>query len=660
LYNPQSPILSIIIVNFNVKYFVEQCLNSVYRAQKNISLEVIVVDNNSVDGSVQSIKEKFPSVLLIENKENTGFSYANNQAIKIAKGKFVLLLNPDTVVQEDCFEKTLEFMHFKEDAGALGVMMVDGKGKFLPESKRGLPTPVVAFYKIFGLSTMFPNSKKFGKYHLGYLDKMQIHEVDVLSGAFMLIRKETLDKIGLLDEDFFMYGEDIDLSYRVIKGGYKNYYFPHTRIIHYKGESTKKSSVNYVFVFYKAMVIFAKKHFSSQHASLFSKLINVAIWFRASLALTMRFIKNYSLLICDIFISYISFYLLSILWNNYVKNYGNEEFPEAFYSYTIPSYVFIILFNIWFAGGYDKPTKISNLIKGMAWSTLLILSIYALLPENVRYSRGLIILGIPLLFTYLILSRKFLDWIGLKEFSLERNERKRFLIVGNYKEYQRVVSLINDTALAPEYLGFLSVEDSSESKEQLGTLTQIDEVVRINKITEVIFCSQDIDIETIISKMAQLGVTGVDFKIAPPESIFLIGSNSINSSGDLYVIDLKNILKPENVRFKRAFDVVISLLNFIFFPFVLFFVNKKINYFKNLFQVLFGYKTWVGYSLKYNNNELPKIKTGVLNTTHILSNTHVHVSDDIALNYDRLYAKNYNLKNDIDIVFKNIEKLGNS
>jgi GT2 family glycosyltransferase len=169
--------------------------------------------------------------------------------------------------------------------------MLDGKGNFLPESKRGLPTPLVAFYKIFGLSKLFPKSKTFGKYHLGFLDKDKTHEVDVLSGAFMLLRKETLDKIGLLDEDFFMYGEDIDLSYRVIKGGYKNYYFSETSIIHYKGESTKKSSVNYVFVFYNAMIIFAKKHFRGNNAFLFSVAINSAIYLRASIEISKRLIS---------------------------------------------------------------------------------------------------------------------------------------------------------------------------------------------------------------------------------------------------------------------------------------------------------------------------------------------------------------------------------
>ncbi|NTV84731.1 MAG: glycosyltransferase family 2 protein, partial [Bacteroidales bacterium] len=218
--------LSVVIVNYNVIHFLEQCLSSVRRASENLEVEVFVVDNNSVDGSVKMVREKFPEVILIDNKDNTGFSKANNQAIRLSKGEYVLLLNPDTVVEDDTFSRIIAFMDAHPDAGGLGVKMIDGKGNFLPESKRGLPTPTVAFYKIFGLSAFFPKSKVFGKYHLGYLDENQTNPVDILSGAFMLLRKSVLDKIGLLDETFFMYGEDIDLSYRILKAGYQNYYFP--------------------------------------------------------------------------------------------------------------------------------------------------------------------------------------------------------------------------------------------------------------------------------------------------------------------------------------------------------------------------------------------------------------------------------------------------
>jgi GT2 family glycosyltransferase len=188
--------LSVIIVNYNVKHFLEQALYSVEKACANLNAEIFVVDNNSVDGSCDMVKQKFPTVKLIENKVNTGFSKANNQAIRESKGQYVLLINPDTLVEEDCFEKVIQFMDTQEDAGAVGVKMIDGAGKFLPESKRGLPTPEVAFYKIFGLSALFPKSSKFGKYHLGYLSNEAVHSVEVLAGAFMMIRKSVLNQIG--------------------------------------------------------------------------------------------------------------------------------------------------------------------------------------------------------------------------------------------------------------------------------------------------------------------------------------------------------------------------------------------------------------------------------------------------------------------------------
>jgi GT2 family glycosyltransferase len=275
--------LSVVIVNYNVCYFLEQALLSVRRAAGRLGepVEVFVVDNNSVDSSVAMVRARFPEVILLENKDNPGFAKANNQALRRATGQYQLLLNPDTLVEEDTFRQCCDFMDAHPRCGGLGVMMLDGQGRFLPESKRGLPTPAVAFYKIFGLAALFPKSRRFGRYHLGFLSPDQAHEVAVLSGAFMLLRQAALAEVGLLDEDYFMYGEDIDLSYCLTRGGWQNWYFPGTRIIHYKGESTKRTSVNYVFVFYRAMVIFAQKHFAPGQAGLFSRLINAAIWLRA-------------------------------------------------------------------------------------------------------------------------------------------------------------------------------------------------------------------------------------------------------------------------------------------------------------------------------------------------------------------------------------------
>lgn len=272
--------LSVIIVNYNVKYFLEQCLYSVQAAIEGLAVEVIVVDNHSQDNSVEYLKPIFPDVIFIENQSNPGFSKANNQAIRQSKGKYVLLLNPDTVIGEHILCSLCLFMDEHPEAGGLGVKMIDGYGTFLPESKRSFPTPWVSFCKLFGLTKLFPGSRLFSAYSLLYLDPDKQHQVEVLSGAFMFLRRAALDKVGFLDESFFMYGEDIDLSYRIVLGGYKNYYFPE-RILHYKGESTKRGDKKFIKAFYGAMLIFYKKYYPNS-SILLSGIIRFSIFLRGA------------------------------------------------------------------------------------------------------------------------------------------------------------------------------------------------------------------------------------------------------------------------------------------------------------------------------------------------------------------------------------------
>lgn len=260
--------LSIIIVNYNVKLLLKSCLDSVTQAMQNLQAEVVVVDNSSTDDSIGYLQPIFPKFRFICNAANEGFAKANNKGLAIATGNFILFLNPDTTVPADCFTKCLKFFQDHPEAGALGVKMVNGNNQFLKESKRGFPSPVVSFWKMTGITGMFPRSPVFSKYYLGHLDENRTHEVDVLSGAFMMVKKEVLDKTGGFDERFFMYAEDIDLSYRIKKSGYKNYYFANTTITHYKGSSTKKD-VKYVRQFYKAMSQFVKKYYGRGWYSLF-------------------------------------------------------------------------------------------------------------------------------------------------------------------------------------------------------------------------------------------------------------------------------------------------------------------------------------------------------------------------------------------------------
>lgn len=275
--------LSIVIVNYNVKYFLEQCLCSVRAATDGMEAEVFVVDNNSADGSVEYLKSRFPEAVFIENKDNPGFACANNQAIRLSAGEYILLLNPDTVIGEETLRTLCSFMDEHPEAGAAGVKMLDGHGRFLAESKRSFPSPWVSFCKMFGLSKLRPRSRTFARYTLPYLSSDQQHEVEVLAGAFMLLRREALDKAGLLDEAFFMYGEDIDLSYRIVLAGYKNYYIPE-RILHYKGESTKYADMKYVKAFYGSMLIFYRKYYPGS-GWLMNGIIRLAVFFRALLSI---------------------------------------------------------------------------------------------------------------------------------------------------------------------------------------------------------------------------------------------------------------------------------------------------------------------------------------------------------------------------------------
>ena len=269
-------LLSVIIVNYNVKFYLEQCLESVRRASQGLQVEVFVVDNLSTDGSIAYLRDRFPEVTFIENQENVGFARANNQAIRRSNGKYVLLLNPDTIVGEKTLARFIDFMETHPEAGGAGAHMLNIDGTFAPESRRGLPTPFVAFCKMSGLASLFPKSRLFGRYYMHYLDKREVNEIEVMSGAYMMLRREALDKVGLLDETFFMYGEDIDLSYRVLLGGYKNYFLP-VRMLHYKGESTVKSSYRYAYVFYQAMRLFFRKHYG-HYSFVISLPINIATW----------------------------------------------------------------------------------------------------------------------------------------------------------------------------------------------------------------------------------------------------------------------------------------------------------------------------------------------------------------------------------------------
>lgn len=650
--------LSIVIVNYNVAYFLEHCLYSVRNALKGIEAEIFVVDNNSVDNSIAMLKEKFPEVMLIANKDNVGFSRANNQAIRISKGEYVLILNPDTVVEEDTFAKCISFMDSHKDCGALGVKMIDGSGKFLKESKRGFPSPWTSFCKMSGLTSLFPHSKKYANYYMGHLSEDEVNEVDILAGAYMIMRKECLDKVGLLDEDYFMYGEDIDLSYRITKGGYKNYYFPKARIIHYKGESTKKASMNYVYTFYNAMVIFAQKHLTKKQTKLFSTLIKLAIWLRAGFAFCSRIFKNSLLPLLDFVLVYLAYYLLVSWWSVNIWEDANY-YPLQYIYIVVPIYIFIWLLSIYLSGGYSKPIRIPKIISGVFFGMITILVFYSLLPEQLRYSRALVLLGAVVSLFIIISIRLVYRYFSTGSWLPKDERRKRYIIIGDETEAVRVADLLRTTDAQAEFIG-LTKEDDKETDNPnfVGNISQIKEIIKIYQINEVIFCAKSISQQRIISTMAELKANNLHFIIAPPETDFIIGSNTINTPTDLYVISVNSISDDDNKRKKRLLDITLALFTLLFSPILCFTIKRPIGLWKNTFSVLFGSKTWIGYSniSTISNNSLPKIKKGILTTQDSLDKKDVDLSTLNRLNL--LYARNYRLQSDFNTFIKAFREIG--
>lgn len=647
--------LAIIIVNYNVKHFLEQALISVEKSSKKLNTEIWVVDNNSVDGSVEMLGEKFSHINVIANRNNLGFSKANNQAIFKTRSEYVLLLNPDTILEEDTLEKCVEFMDANPQAGGLGVKMYDGKGIFLPESKRGLPTPEVAFYKIFGLSTLFPNSKIFGKYHLTYLDPNKTHQIEVLSGAFMFMRKSALDKVGVLDEEYFMYGEDIDLSYRITKGGYKNYYYPDTRIIHYKGESTKKASVSYVFTFYRAMIIFAKKHFSKKNAGLFSFIINAAIYLRAGVEILKQIIIKAFLPTIDALLLYTGMILIKLYWEINVKN-STHYYPESYTYLVLPSYSILLLVSIYLNGGYDKPFSIFRIIRGAILGTIFISSISNFI-DSYRFSKAILVLGGVWAALSFIITRLAIHYIKNKNMDLGQDQSNRVILVGNEAETKRVHKILHTARPMLDVIGFVSIaKPVSPNNHHLGNIKQLEEIINIYKVNEVIFCSKDIPSYQIIEWMTVINIPNVEYKIVPDETNYVIGSNSKDAQGSIYTLEVKlNIADKSSQRNKRLLDFTLSTIFILSSPILLFFVKRKYGFILNMIKVWYGEISFVGFN-DHDHFKLSGVKKGIINPSSIFKSK--QLERETIRRLDFLYAKDYTPYLDINLIVNCITKLG--
>lgn len=621
------------------------------KACAGIDAEIFVVDNNSTDNSKELLVAKFPTVHFTWNKENLGFAKANNQALEKASGEYILFLNPDTILPEDCLINCTRFFESHPDAGALGIRMIDGAGKFLKESKRAFPSPLTSLYKLSGVTKIFPRSTIFAKYHLGHLSENESHEVDVLAGAFMMVPKKILQQTGSFDETFFMYGEDVDLSYRIQKAGYKNYYFAGSTIIHFKGESTKKGSLNYVRLFYSAMSLFVKKHYSGSRAGIFNVLIQTGIFLRATLAIIAKFLKAIGLPLLDAAIIFTSFWCVKFLWSAYILqkvNYSPNVLIIAF-----PVFTVIFLFASYYSGLYDKGYKQSQLNRSTAMASLVLLSGYALLPEDVRFSRGILVFGIVMAFILMSLLRwLFMKWNLLTQTD-EDNGYRQTIVVAGEKDFINVTALMQKAGMPEKVLGRVNDSFTSSSK-ALGSIHQLNHLIKMYPVREIIFCEDMLSFKEIIA-IVQTLPEGVSNKFHASGSSSIVGSDSKDDSGGYVTANDKyTISDPINKRNKNLLDSVVAIFFIISFPLHFVLQKKPFRFFKNVFLVLFLQKTWIGYASTANN--LPPVKKGILTSTTLPQAVNDLPAESLFLS-DQWYATYYSAATDLKKIIRGYKYL---
>jgi len=655
--------LSIIIVNYNVKEFLQNLLHSIDKAAQNITHEIIIVDNASDDGSIEFLQQKFPKVKLIINKENLGFGKANNIGMKIAKGRYFLLLNPDTLLSENLLQEMTTFLDKTIEAGMAGCKILNPDGTLQLACRRSFPGPWTSFCKVTGLSTLFPKRKIFAHYNLTYLDENQTYEVDAISGSFMMMRKEVYEKTGGFDEDFFMYGEDLDLCYRIQKEGYKVFYVHSAQIIHYKGESTKRSSIDDTKLFYDAMHLFVKKHFST--SILVEIILQTAIFFRKFFAFLGK--KRFIILplLIDVLIFDMSLFFAEKIYSSH-SLWGGFPRSTIYLVFTIPVVLQTLVATL--SGVYRRDslsvlrTFLSVLIG------FFILSSVTYFFKEFAYSRAV------LLITYLMIFFLFISWrVIIKLFfkiGIEGGnpENKRTLIVGiNDPTIQIAEKLQNRSSEFHNVIGLIglskkNIGEKIKNFQVLGTLDNIIKVIRSNKINEIVFSSNEISYNQMMSIVSICRNENVEFKLIGKNLDFLVGKTSVAMLDDIPIIEIKyNISKPLFRFIKVIFDYVISLLVlFLVYPFIYLTlqVGKKPTDFTDLVvkipSVLSGKCSLVGPNVLVSNSNVYLGKKGLTGLWY--------VEEFSGIDPDKLnifYARNQSLWFDLGILGKTITKMWN-
>ena len=656
--------LSIIIVNFNVKEFIQNLLHSIEKATADIEAEVIIVDNASTDGSVEFIKERFPKVKLIANENNLGFSKANNIGLKLAQGEFILLLNPDTLVGEDTFLKMIEFFKEHPKAGLAGCKVLKPDGTFYLPCRRSFPGPWTSFCKVTGLSNLFPNNKLFARYNLTYLDENQTYEVDAISGSFMMFTREVYENVGGLDEQFFMYGEDLDFCYRIQKAGYKVYYYNETQIIHYIGESTKRSSFDETKVFYEAMHLFVKKHLSSSF--IVEVILRSAIAARGFLA----FLGRRKLIILSILLDLIFFDLTLItaekIYTSFVRWRGFPEFGLPIVL-TIPALIQIVTalsLKVYKRESFSFLRNFASII-----ISFFILSSLTFFFKQYAYSRAVILITYFFLFFSLSLWRvllKIFFRIGIRSDVLSY---KRALIVGiNSPAVTIADKLKNNPNVHHSVLGLIGFSAADIGKkvgdnEVIGTTENIIKIINDKKIDEVIFSSDELSYNEMMKIVTESQNRDVEFKIAGKNFDFLVGKTSVSILDDIPLFELKyNISNPLMRFFKGIFDYCLALgVLFFIYPFIYLIdkVSRKPTDFKkfilNVPLIFSGQYSFVGPKESDKVNNLYIGKKGLTGLWYI-----ENIDGGNVEKLDLLYAKNQNFWLDLEILGKSLNKMWSS
>ncbi|MCU0372772.1 MAG: glycosyltransferase family 2 protein [Ignavibacteria bacterium] len=639
--------ISIIIVNYNVKDLADNCISSAYKANGGkYELEIFFVDNYSVDGSCELISSKYPDVICIKNSQNLGFSKANNIALKLAKGEYILILNPDTVLEEGTFDKMIDFVVSNDNIGAVTSKLILGNGELDKACKRSFPTLSAALPRMLGLTALFPKSRLFGKYNLTYLDENKTHDVDSICGAFMFIPKKVLDETGYFDEDYFMYGEDIDLCYRIKQKGYRIIYYPEVTTVHLKGGSTSKTKFSYVNNFYGAMSVFVSKNFR-ESSKILILILKFGIFYRSLVSYIKRSIGNLIPFVLDAVLLFLSF-IVSV-------NLRFNVFPNRPYLSIILVYVLVWLLVLSFFGAYLEKNKYSFFKTFNAiFVGFFVNSSITYFFKEYAFSREVVLMSTIWALIFL------LGWRGILKtyrFFVDKNillNKINLLVVSG----KRLNQSLEEKFLSKYNILYYGIRES----ENLN-FEDLKETIIIKNINEVLFSGDNFVNRDILHLMWDLKIKNVKFKIVPSEKE-LVFSKIRGDIENLGLVEIEyNINNKLNIFSKRLFDILLSfVLLILLYPFVRIYsvMVKNIGKFSSkilsLPAVFSGNLSFVGLPVWYN--EITDSFLGKKGLTGILQ-----IYDDGELSKEEInnlliyYAKNQSLSLDLEIILKSFIKI---